>query len=265
MDKRKLENAAKLYAETEGKKHFEKMYNEGKSIDVLIAQVYVDAAERTERELSAKPSADRKLQAAATICFIVASALFVFLIALVFMNVSKLNKTLRVESSFSLPSAEKNLSETNLPPARDTSGEGFLSRKEVYMAWPEDVPIFLPCAPVAIKTRRGERGTVDITELCTRSVRIGVRDLDLPGRGLGDTKNVDWPASGWHVEVVPVDSGSRPPVIASLSGVSPEKVVLYGARPGRAEVMVRHDDCPESARIFVVAEDWDDFQSKAAN
>lgn len=264
MDKRKLENAAKLYAETEGKKHFEKFYNGGKSIDVLIAQVYVDAAERTERKLSAKPSIDKRYSIAATISFALASALFVFLIALAFMNVSKLNKMLRVESSSSLPSAEKKLSETNLPQARDTSGKGFLSRKEVYMAWPEDVPIFLPCAPVAIKTR-GERGTVDITELCTRSVRIGVRDLDLLGRGLGDTKNVDWPASGWHVEVVPVDSGERPPVIASLSGVSPEKVVLYGARPGRAEVMVRHDDCPESARIFVVAEDWDDFQSKAAN
>ncbi len=264
MDKRKLENDAKLYAETEGKKHFEKFYNEGKSIDVLIAQVYVDAAERTERELSVKPAVDKKLRAAATISFVVASALFVFLVVLSFMNNSKLNEILRGESPSSLASAEKNLSETNLPTDCDSSGEGVPFRKEVYMAWPEEVPIFLPCGPVAIKARGG-RGMVDITELCTRSVRIGVRDLDFPGRGLGDTKNVDWPSSGWHVEVVPVDSGERPPVIASLSGFSPEKVVLYGARPGRAEVMVRHDDCPDSARIFVVVEDWDDFQSKAAN
>ncbi len=262
MDKRKLENDAKLYAEAEGKKHFEKFYNEGKSIDVLIAQVYVDAAERTEKELSAKLTAERKGEACSASW---GDYLLIIIIVLASILIPKSIKALRVGSSSSLAPAEKKLSETNLPPARDTSGEGFLSRKEVYMAWPEDVPIFLPCAPVAIKTRRGERGTVDITELCTRSVRIGVRDLGLPGRGLGDTKNVDWPASGWHVEVVPVDSGERPPVIASLSGVSPEKVVLYGARPGRAEVMVRHDDCPESARIFVVAEDWDDFHSKAAN
>ena len=255
MDKRKLENDAKLYAETEGKKHFEKFYNEGKSIDVLIAQVYVAAAERTEKELSAKLTAERKRSPFSASW---GDYLLIIIIVLSTILIPKSIKALRVGSPSSLAPAEKKLSETNLPPVRDTSGEGFSSRKEVYMAWPKDVPIFLPCAPVAIKTR-GERGKVDITELCTRSVRIGVRDLDLPGRGLGDTKNVDWPASGWHVEVVPVDSGERPPVIASLSGFSPEKVVLYGARPGRAEVMVRHDDCPDSARIFVVVEDWDDF------
>lgn len=262
MDKRKLETDAKLYAETEGKKHFEKFYNEGKSIDVLIAQVYVDAAERTEKELSAKLTAERKCEACSASW---GDYLLIIIIVLASILIPKSIKALRVGSPSSLAPAEKKLSETNLPPARDTSGEGFLSRKEVYMAWPEEVPIFLPRPPVAIKTRRGGSGKVDITELCTRSVRIGVRDLDLPGRGLGDTKNVDWPASGWHVEVVPVDSGERPPVIASLSGFSPEKVVLYGARPGRAEVMVRHDDCLDSARIFVVVEDWDDFQSKAAN
>ncbi len=115
MDKRKLENDAKLYAETEGKKHFEKFYNEGKSIDVLIAQVYVDAAERTEKELSAKPAVDKKLRAAATISFVVAPALFVFLVVLSFMNNSKLNEILRGESPSSLASAEKNLSEISFP------------------------------------------------------------------------------------------------------------------------------------------------------
>ena len=212
-----------------------------------------NVAKRTESELLKKPSVELRWVSAA---FIALSLAFTVLVVGAKMVVSKVSSSGK-EYTFD----EKKLSETELSADHDSTGEGLPSRKEVYMAWPRDVPIFLPCPPVTIKAH-GERGMDDIKEWCTRSVMVGVRDLDFPGRGLADTQNVLWPATGWQVEVVPVDSGERPPVIASLSGSSPGKLVLSGSRPGRAVVKIRHDDCLVCACLYVVVEDWDDFQSK---